>query len=119
MSIKVKRFILGLALGCALMFFTASLAGAQEITPAPEAAPAPEIDPEDYSDDLSFIEHAVAGVTDKFPFDIVGDVPASPEGCPELSMYGSTLSLCFLKSAIGFFKYPVSIGVVLYIFDWI
>ena len=70
----------------------------------------------DYS--RSFIEYAVEKLSDKFPFDIIGDynqVLFSSNSCPSFTTWGKTYQLCQINSFFSAIKYPVVISWLIYL----
>jgi hypothetical protein len=61
-----------------------------------------------------FYVYAVEKFSDKFPFDILGDLPSPPPDCPNLvvSLNGSSFSaeFCFVRDCAAFLKYIAWIG---------
>lgn len=62
---------------------------------------------------LTFFVYALVNLSDKFPFDVIGNMPSSSNSvqeCPQISFAGDSLELCEISDFFAYFKYPVWIS---------
>ena len=59
--------------------------------------------------------YAICRLSDKFPFDIVGDLPDAPASfCPQFSFFGQGAEFCFIRDMLASLKYVAAGSLVVY-----
>ena len=62
-----------------------------------------------------FLVHARQVFSQKFPMDMLGDLPSSGNAtCPSLTLFGYTYELCIVVDFLSVLKYPAIIGVAIW-----
>ena len=76
-----------------------------------------EIAPADFESE-NFLKHAIQVFSNKFPFDIMGnlDVASFSQDCPSYTFFDRVFELCPIRDLIVLFKYPVIISFLIWSF---
>jgi hypothetical protein len=60
-----------------------------------------------------FPQCIVEEISEKFPFDIFLNIPATAINCPSLTFFGQLYDLCWLYELLRWFKYPIAISLLI------
>ncbi len=77
----------------------------------------PELPPVEF-EQKNWLQHGIEVFSDKFPFDIFGEVPGADDGyeCPTYIFFNKSFELCIIADFIMLLKYPVIISFALKMF---